>query len=106
MLRSVSGNQGNHVFMSTQSSRAELQPVLGAQVVDGQVQCPYHGWEYSSTGECTKMPSTVFCPGVTVASLPCSEKDGARPAAAPLHTCPGRFTRRPVSLRSSLSSFP
>lgn len=48
------------------------------QVVDGQVQCPYHGWEYNKGGECTKMPSTAFCAGVTVTALPCSEKDGER----------------------------
>jgi len=51
-------------------------PLSLGKVVEGQVQCPYHGWEYSRTGECTKMPSTAFCPGVTVTSLPCSEKDG------------------------------
>lgn len=48
------------------------------QVVDGQVQCPYHGWEYNKEGECTKMPSTAFCGGVRVSALPCLEKDGER----------------------------
>jgi phenylpropionate dioxygenase-like ring-hydroxylating dioxygenase large terminal subunit len=49
------------------------------QVVDGQVQCPYHGWEYNKGGECTKMPSTAFCSGVRVSALPCLEKDGEHP---------------------------
>ena len=40
------------------------------------MQCPYHGWEYSRGGECTKMPSTAFCSGVRVSALPCHEKDG------------------------------
>ena len=48
---------------------------LGA-VVDGQIQCPYHGWEYDSTGTCTKMPSTVHCKGVQVKALDIQEKDG------------------------------
>lgn len=47
-------------------------------MVDGQVQCPYHGWEYNKGGECTKMPSTAFCGGVRVTALPSSEKDGAQ----------------------------
>lgn len=51
-------------------------PLSLGKVVDGAVQCPYHGWEYSASGECTHMPSTVFCPGVVITSLPCSEKDG------------------------------
>jgi chlorophyllide a oxygenase len=51
-------------------------PLSLGTVVDGQVQCPYHGWEYNRGGECTKMPSTAFCAGVTVTALPCSEKDG------------------------------
>ena len=29
-------------------------------MVEGRVQCPYHGWEYDSAGACTKMPSTAF----------------------------------------------
>ena len=34
------------------------------------------GWQYDGCGSCTKMPSTRFCKGVTVTSLPCSEADG------------------------------
>ncbi len=34
------------------------------------------GWQYDGTGACTKMPSTRFCKGVTVTSLPCTEADG------------------------------
>ena len=40
------------------------------------LQCPYHGWEYTGSGECVAMPSTTPCPGVRVESLACSEQDG------------------------------
>uniref|UniRef100_A0A7S0RR27 Rieske domain-containing protein n=1 Tax=Chlamydomonas leiostraca TaxID=1034604 RepID=A0A7S0RR27_9CHLO len=51
-------------------------PLSLGKVIDGQVQCAYHGWEFNAEGTCTKMPSTAFCRNVAVASLPCVEKDG------------------------------
>ncbi|CAI9115370.1 OLC1v1016260C3 [Oldenlandia corymbosa var. corymbosa] len=44
-------------------------------VKDGRVQCPYHGWEYSTDGKCEKMPSTKFL-NVKIKALPCFEQDG------------------------------
>lgn len=29
----------------------------GGKVVNGNVQCPYHGWQFDGTGKCTKIPS-------------------------------------------------
>ncbi len=46
------------------------------QVVDGHVECAYHGWQFNADGACTKMPSTPHCRNVGVAALPCAEKDG------------------------------
>lgn len=51
-------------------------PLSAGSVVDGEAQCPYHGWQYNSSGQCTKMPSTVQCKGVQVKSLPVVEQDG------------------------------
>ncbi|CAG9460022.1 unnamed protein product [Pedinophyceae sp. YPF-701] len=51
-------------------------PLSLGQLVDGQPECPYHGWTYSRCGEVTKMPSTRFCHGLRVRSLPVVEKDG------------------------------
>jgi chlorophyllide a oxygenase len=51
-------------------------PLSVGRVVDGQAECPYHGWRFNSKGECTKMPSTVLCRGVAVSALPCAEQDG------------------------------
>lgn len=51
-------------------------PLSIGKVVDGEVQCPYHGWQFNADGACTKMPSTIFCKGVKVSALPCVEKDG------------------------------
>lgn len=51
-------------------------PLSLGRVVDGQIECPYHGWTYDSAGACTKMPSTVFCRNIRVNALTCVERDG------------------------------
>ncbi|GIL85233.1 hypothetical protein Vretimale_10723 [Volvox reticuliferus] len=51
-------------------------PLSLGKVVEGQVVCPYHGWEFNGDGHCTKMPSTPHCRNVGVSALPCAEKDG------------------------------
>lgn len=71
-------------------------PLSLGTVENGQVSCPYHGWTFNSSGECTKMPSTVQCRGVEVAHLPTVERDGfvwvwpgdAEPVAVPDNTLP------------------
>lgn len=45
-------------------------------MVDGCIQCPYHGWEYDGGGACTRMPSTAFCRGISVSTLPVAESEG------------------------------
>ncbi|PSC70793.1 chlorophyllide a oxygenase [Micractinium conductrix] len=77
-------------------------PLSIGRVVDGQVECLYHGWRFNSAGECTKMPSTMLCRGVAVSALPCGEHDGFvwvwpgwEEPALPLPT----FTRPPPGYR-------
>ncbi|XP_076900451.1 chlorophyllide a oxygenase, chloroplastic-like [Bidens hawaiensis] len=50
-------------------------PLDLGSVNEGRVQCPYHGWEYSTDGKCEKMPSTKFV-NVKIKSLPCFEQEG------------------------------
>ncbi|MGB7416921.1 MAG: Rieske 2Fe-2S domain-containing protein, partial [Thermosynechococcaceae cyanobacterium] len=50
-------------------------PLSLGQVVDGTVQCGYHGWQYDSEGGCTHMPSCQHI-HVSVKSLPCKEQSG------------------------------
>ncbi|WPT16765.1 Chlorophyllide a oxygenase [Picochlorum sp. SENEW3] len=51
-------------------------PISPGKVIDGEVACPYHGWQYDANGSCTKMPSTKMCPGIKVKALPIVEVDG------------------------------
>ncbi|KAG5223280.1 hypothetical protein OIU77_019658 [Salix suchowensis] len=50
-------------------------PLHLGSVNEGRIQCPYHGWEYSTDGKCEKMPSTLLL-NVKIKSLPCSEQEG------------------------------
>lgn len=50
-------------------------PLDLGSVNEGRIQCPYHGWEYSTDGKCQKMPSTRFI-DVRIKSLPCFEQEG------------------------------
>lgn len=81
-------------------------------MVDGRIQCPYHGWQYDGRGECTRMPSTAHCADVGVRALAVAEADGliwvwpggpAAPAAPPPVTRPPPgFQARPLSLVSRI----
>lgn len=52
-------------------------PLSLGKLVEGKVQCPYHGWEYTIGGECTKMPSIKkLLPNVYVDAAPVVERDG------------------------------
>jgi chlorophyllide a oxygenase len=51
-------------------------PLSLGKVVDGRVQCPYHGWEYETNGECAKMPSCSFLKNVFADELRVIERDG------------------------------
>ncbi|XP_073006657.1 chlorophyllide a oxygenase, chloroplastic-like [Typha latifolia] len=50
-------------------------PLHLGSVNEGRIQCPYHGWEYSTDGKCEKMPSTRML-NVRIRSLPCFEHEG------------------------------
>lgn len=50
-------------------------PLHLGSVNEGRIQCPYHGWEYSTDGKCEKMPSTHLL-NVKIRSLPCFEQEG------------------------------
>ncbi|KAM3238585.1 chlorophyllide a oxygenase, chloroplastic-like [Capsicum annuum] len=50
-------------------------PLDLGSVNEGRIQCPYHGWEYSTDGKCEKMPSTRLL-NVKIKALPCFEQEG------------------------------
>lgn len=54
---------------------------MGGWVKDGQIVCPYHGWQYDKTGQVTHIPSEGPNSEVTrklcLKTLPCVEQDGA-----------------------------
>lgn len=51
-------------------------PLSLGKVIDGNIQCAYHGWQYNQQGRCVSMPSTVACPNIGVSSMACKEEAG------------------------------
>lgn len=50
-------------------------PLHLGSINEGRIQCPYHGWEYSTDGKCEKMPSTRLV-NAKIKALPCFEQEG------------------------------
>jgi phenylpropionate dioxygenase-like ring-hydroxylating dioxygenase large terminal subunit len=56
-------------------------PFSYGQVVQDQVECPYHGWKFNSEGVCTEIPSLcegqdLDCSKIKVKKYPVIEKQG------------------------------
>ncbi len=52
-------------------------PLSGGKIVEGQLQCRYHGWRFDGTGKCISIPgSTGPVPRCTVPALACREMEG------------------------------
>ncbi len=54
-------------------------PLSIGRVVDGELECAYHGWRFSSAGRCTRVPG--LCDqeerkGRSVSAWPCREQQG------------------------------
>ena len=47
---------------------------------DNGLRCPYHGWKYDTSGQCTEVPSepqaSGFCKKIKLTSYPCIERGG------------------------------
>ncbi|MBA0797937.1 hypothetical protein Gohar_008585 [Gossypium harknessii] len=71
LFRGKDGNPG--CVQNTCAHRA--CPLHLGSVNEGRIQCPYHGWEYTTDGKCEKMPSTRLL-NVKIRSLPCLEQEG------------------------------
>ncbi|XP_022768179.1 chlorophyllide a oxygenase, chloroplastic-like [Durio zibethinus] len=71
LFRGKYGNPG--CVQNTCAHRA--CPLHLGSVNEGRIQCPYHGWEYTTDGKCEKMPSTRLL-NVKIRSLPCLEQEG------------------------------
>jgi phenylpropionate dioxygenase-like ring-hydroxylating dioxygenase large terminal subunit len=55
-------------------------PLSKGSVVEGRVQCGFHGWQYDGKGACVKIPSQALDQPIAkvyqVKSFPCHEADG------------------------------
>jgi nitrite reductase/ring-hydroxylating ferredoxin subunit len=49
---------------------------VGGKVVDGTVECPFHGWRFGADGWCTHAPFAARTPKVSIGGLPVREHSG------------------------------
>jgi len=49
---------------------------VGGRVVDGAVECPFHGWRFGPDGRCTYAPFAARIPKVSVGGFPVREHSG------------------------------
>jgi phenylpropionate dioxygenase-like ring-hydroxylating dioxygenase large terminal subunit len=49
---------------------------VGGKVVDGTVECPFHGWRFNTDGRCTHAPFADRTPKVTIGGFPVREHSG------------------------------
>ena len=49
---------------------------VGGKVVDGTIECPFHGWRFGADGRCTHAPFAQRTPKVSIGGLPVREHSG------------------------------
>jgi nitrite reductase/ring-hydroxylating ferredoxin subunit len=49
---------------------------VGGKVVDGTVECPFHGWRFDADGRCTHAPFATRTPKVSLGGYPVREHSG------------------------------
>jgi phenylpropionate dioxygenase-like ring-hydroxylating dioxygenase large terminal subunit len=49
---------------------------VGGKVVDGTVECPFHGWRFGADGRCTHAPFAERTPKVSIGGFPVREHSG------------------------------
>mgnify|MGYP000503491320 CR=1 FL=1 len=65
-------------------------PLSEGRVIDGKIQCPYHGWQFDGTGRCREVPGAIGdLPRVRIPALAACESQGlVFVSAAPSSTSP------------------
>lgn len=71
--------QGRVTLMDEFCAHRRVSLWFGRNEMDG-IRCPYHGWKYDFTGQCTEVPSepagSTFSKSVKLAAYPCVERGG------------------------------
>jgi nitrite reductase/ring-hydroxylating ferredoxin subunit len=49
---------------------------VGGRVIDGAVECPFHGWRFAANGACVYAPFAARPPRVSVGGFPVNEHSG------------------------------
>lgn len=70
------GEDGSPAVLNARCSHMEADLTHGC-VKNGRIACPLHGWEYSSAGQCTKIPASANIPAFArQTAYPVMERSG------------------------------
>lgn len=50
-------------------------PLSAGQVIDGAIECPYHGWRFNGQGHCTKVPGSEEAAQARAKAFPVREEE-------------------------------
>jgi phenylpropionate dioxygenase-like ring-hydroxylating dioxygenase large terminal subunit len=71
--------QGSACAMEDRCAHRNM-PLHFGKIVDGQLQCPYHGWRYNRNGQVDCIPALcdqgLYRQKIHIPSYPCVEQDG------------------------------
>lgn len=69
-------DQNNQAVALEDRCQHRNAPLSCGKVVNGTVQCPYHGWRYASDGQLTEIPYSYSLPAKAIPSYSCIEQEG------------------------------
>ena len=78
--------QGNPCALEDRCAHRNM-PLHCGKLIDGQLQCPYHGWRYNRRGQVSLLPALPLCKvtqenspsqRIKITAYNCCEQDGAR----------------------------
>ena len=50
-----------------------LAKLSEGQVIDGRLECLYHGWQFEGEGQCVKIPQVIFLVSMLVCMYVCMD---------------------------------
>ena len=69
-------NQHNQASALEDCCQHRNAPLSCGKVINGSIQCPYHGWRYSSDGQLVEIPYSNTLPVSSIRNYSCCEQDG------------------------------
>jgi len=74
-------------------------PLSAGRVIEGTIECPYHGWRFDGQGHCTKVPGSNECAKISAKNYSVREEEGLIWAC--LADTPAKFPKLPPEVKDT-----